>query len=118
MFDNRFATWGDTAMPTDATPFIENAKNCFALAEEFRRLPVQSELTVDLRIMAEGEAIISLRTARLIDGVTEIDEARVENWIERYTESWLRDDKYGELDAVIAVMRGKKFDYKYLLTNA
>jgi hypothetical protein len=44
--------------------------------------------------------------------------AGVENWIERYTESWLRDDKYGELDAVIAVMRGKKFDYKYLLTNA
>lgn len=118
MFDNRFATWGNTAMPTDATPFIENAKNCYALAEEFRRLPVQSELTVDLRIMAEGEAIISLRTARLIDGVTEIDEARVENWIERYTESWLRDDKYGELDAVVAVMRGKKFSYKDLITNA
>ena len=118
MFDNRFATWGDTAMPTDAAPFIENAKNCYALAESFRRLPVQSELTVDLRVMAEGEAIINLRMARLIDGVTEIDEAKVEAWIERYTESWLRDDKYGELDAVIAVIRGKKFSYQDLLTNA
>jgi hypothetical protein len=105
-------------MPTDAKPFIDNAANCFALAEEFRKLPVQSDLTCDLRIMAEGEAIINLRMARLIDGVTEIDEAMVESWIERYTESWLRDDKYGELDAVVAVMRGKKFGYKDLLTNA
>jgi hypothetical protein len=68
--------------------------------------------------MAEGEAIINLRMAKLIDDSVEIDEARVEKWVERYSESWLRDDKYGELDAVVAVMRGKKFDYKYLLTNA
>ncbi len=118
IFDNKFGTWGDTGMPTDSTPFVENAKNCFALAEKFRRLPVQSDITVDLRVCAEGEAIMNLRMARYIDGVTEIDEAYVENWIERYTDCWLRDDKYGELDAVIAVMRGKKFSYKDLLTNA
>lgn len=118
VFDGRFGTWGDTGMPTDSTPFIENAKNCFALAESFRRLPVQSDITVDLRVCAEGEGIINLRLARYIDGVTEIDEAYVENWIERYSDCWLRDDKYGELDAVVAVIRGKKFSYKDLLTNA
>ena len=118
VFDGKFGTWGDTGMPTDSTPFVENAKNCFALAEAFRRLPVQSDITSDLRIGAEGEAIINLRMARHIDGVTEIDESFVENWVERYSDAWLRDDKYGELDAVIAVMRGKKFSYKDLLTNA
>ena len=81
-------------------------------------MPVQSRFTVDLRIQAEGLAIVNLRMARIIDGVTEIDEAKVEKWVERYSESWLRSDKRGELDAVLAAMRGKKFDVDYVITNA
>jgi len=118
IYDNKFGTWGDTGMPTDSAPFIENANNFFALAESFRRLPVQSDITSDLRICAEGSALMNLRMANYIDGTTVVDEAMIESWIERYSASWLRDDKYGELDAVIAVFRGKKFSYKDLLTNA
>ncbi len=118
IYDNKFGTWGDTGMPTDSTPFIENANNFFALAESFRRLPVQSDIVSDLRICAEGSALMNLRMANYIDGTTVVDEAMIESWIERYSAAWLRDDKYGELDAVIAVFRGKKFSYKDLLTNA
>ncbi|MBR5278080.1 MAG: beta-N-acetylhexosaminidase [Clostridia bacterium] len=117
-YDNKFGTWGDTGMPTDSSAFIENANNFFALAESFRRLPVQSDIVSDLRICAEGSALMNLRMANFIDGTTVVDEAQIESWIERYSAAWLRDDKYGELDAVIAVFRGKKFSYKDLLTNA
>ncbi|MBR2900838.1 MAG: beta-N-acetylhexosaminidase [Clostridia bacterium] len=117
-FDNRIG-YGDTIepLPTDSTPYITNAENAFKLAEKFRRLPVQSEITNDLRIGAEGLGIINLRYARIIDGTTTIDEAFVEKWCERYAESWLTNDKYAELDAVLAVMRGKKVSLDYLLTN-
>ncbi len=117
-FDNRLSTWHHTPVPTDSTPYIENAKNSFDLAEAFRRLPVQSELTNDLRIQAEGIALINLRLANFIDGKTVVDEAKVESWIERFSESWLKNDKYGELDAVCHVMRGHRMSYKDLLTNA
>ncbi len=118
-FENRMLPWGDPVpLPDDSTVYIENAERAYKLAEDFRRLPVQSNITVDLRIQAEGLAIINLRMARLIDGKTEIDEAKVEKWIERYSESWLRSDKRGELDAVITAMRGKKFTVHDMITNA
>lgn len=105
-------------LPTDSKPYIENAKNALDLAEKFRRLPVQSEITNDLRLGAEGLAIINLRLANLIDNETVVDEYFVEKWCERYSESWLNNDKYGELDAILAVMRGKRFTHKDMLTNA
>ncbi len=117
-FDNRIG-YGETIepLPTDSKPYVENAQKAFALAEKFRRLPVQSEITNDLRIGAEGLAIITLRFAKLIDESVAIDEAYVEKWCERYAESWLTNDKYAELDAVLAVMRGKKPSLDYILTN-
>ncbi len=108
---------GSTAIATDSAPFIENAKNALDLAEQFRRLPVQSEITNDLRVCAQGLAIINLRYARIIDGVTVVDEGFVEEWCERYTESWLTNDKPSELDVVLAVMRGKKPKLEDILTN-
>ena len=118
-FEGRTLPWGPAEpLHDDSSIYISNAEQLYALAEEFRRLPVQSRFTIDLRIQAEGLAIINLRMARIIDGVTEIDEAKVEKWIERYSESWLRSDKRGELDAVIAAMRGKKFTVDDVITNA
>ncbi len=105
-------------LPTDSTSYIENAKNALKLAEKFRRLPVQSEITSDLRLGAEGLAIVNQRMAGVIDGVTEVDEAFVENWCERYSESWLNNDKPSELDAILRAIRGKAMVTSDLLTNA
>ena len=112
--------YGDESfvLPEDSKPYVENAKNALELAEKFRRLPVQSEITNDLRLGAEGLALVNLRLARLIDNETEIDEYFVEKWIERYSESWLNNDKHGELDIVLTAIRGKELEYKDMLTNA
>jgi len=118
-FEGRMIPWGDPEpLHDDSSAYIENARRITEVAEKFRRLPVQSRFTVDLRTQAEGLAIINLRMARLIDGKTEIDEAKVEKWVERYTESWLRSDKKSELDAVVMAIRGKKFTIDDLITNA
>ncbi len=105
-------------LPTDSTPYIENAKNALKLAEKFRRLPVQSEITADLRLGAEGLYIVNQRIAGVIDGVTTVDEAFVENWCERYSESWLTNDKMSELDAILTAIRGKEMKTTDLITNA
>ncbi len=105
-------------LSTDSKMFYDNADECLKIAEEFRRLPVQSEMTNDLRIAAEGCAIVNRRFGRMIDNVPDTTDEFIEDWCERYAESWLRDDKLSELDAILTVMRGKELRVKDLITKA
>lgn len=112
-FDNRFWYVENPApLPTDSASYKENAENAFKLAEEFRRLPVQSDITSDLCMQAEGLGIMNLRMVELIDGKGGPCKAQVERWCEKYTESWLRDDKLSECEYILTVMRGEKFEIK------
>ncbi|MBO4452936.1 MAG: hypothetical protein J5793_03270, partial [Clostridia bacterium] len=104
-------------LPTDSAPYKENAAKCFDIAERIRRLDVQSELTEDLRIAAEGLGIMNEHMALIIDKKPILEDEKLEKWCERYTESWLRNDKPSELTAVLDVMRGKKITTKDLLAH-
>ena len=118
LFDNRFWYVENPApLPTDSKPYADNAARCFEIAEQLRRLDVQSEITDDLRIAAEGLGLMNEQMVRIIDKLPEPEDGRVEKWIERYTESWLKYDKPSELEAVCNVMRGKKFGTQWLLNH-
>ena len=118
VFDNRFWYVQNPApLPKDSTPYRDNAKHCFEIAEKFRRLDVQSEYTDDLRIAAEGLGLMNEQFAHFIDKQPQPEDGRVEKWCERYIESWLKYDKLSEVNAVCDVMRGKRFRTKDLLAH-
>ncbi len=102
----------------DSSIYKKNAENCFKLAEAFRRLPVQSEITEDLRLAAEGMGLMNERAVRMIDKLPEPGDDRIENWCQRYTEAWLRNDKMDEVQAICDVIRGRKIHIEDLITKA
>ncbi len=109
-FDNRmYYIDEETPLPADSRPYRDNALRAFKLADEFRALPVQSDIISDLCLMTEGLGIVNLKFADLIDKTNSVDPAQVELWCEKYVEAWTRDDKLSEVDYICAVMRGKTF---------
>lgn len=117
VFNGTAFAWDKTPLPEDSKFHRGLAKQGFELAESFRRLPVQSDITSDLRLMAEGYGLMCLQLARVIDGEPDPEDGASEDWCERYTEAWCRDDKPSECAFICAVMRGKRFTWKDLLSH-
>ncbi|MBQ0109410.1 MAG: family 20 glycosylhydrolase [Clostridiales bacterium] len=115
--DNYWYDVDPNSLPKTGDPYWKNAAKCFEIAEKLRRLPTQSDIINDLRVQAEGLGFINEMMARKLDNIEEPEDGRIEDWCERYAESWLRDDKLAELDFILTKMRGKSFTTKALLSR-